>query len=84
MLNIRLNREWGWIKFDGKIGFRNQWLHLHADKEEESFVIEVEQEETQWETRLSFDQLKNPQALVGQLAQENPLVAITLTPLMGY
>ncbi len=83
MLNIRLDRKWGWIKFDGKIGFRNQWLHLHADKEEEALVLEIEQEESELKTQLTFEQLKNPQALIGQLTQENPLVAITLTPLMG-
>ena len=83
MLNIRLNRKWEWIRFDSKIGFKNQWMHLHADKEDEAFLLEIEQEETKWETQLSFEQLKNPQALVGQLAQENPLIAVTLTPLMG-
>ena len=83
MMNIRLDREWEWIRFDGKIGIKNQWLHLHSDRKKEVFVLEIEQEETQWETQITFDQFQNPQTLAGQLLKENPLIAITLTPLMG-
>lgn len=83
MVNIRLNRQWEWIRFDGKIGIKNQWLHLHSDRKKEVFVLKIEQEETQWETQVSFDQFQNPQALAGLLLKENPFIAVTLTPLMG-
>lgn len=83
MLNIRLSPQWQWTRFDGKLGFRNQWIHLRSDKEEQSFLLKVEQEGTHWETKFTFDQMSNPQALIGQLSKENPLIAMTLTPLMG-
>ena len=83
MVNIRLNRQWEWIRFDGKIGIKNQWLHLHSDRKKELLILKIEQEEIQWETQISFDQFQNPQALAGQMLKENPFIAVTLTPLMG-
>ena len=61
----------------------NHILDLHSDRKKEVFVLKIEQEETQWETQVSFDQFQNPQALAGLLLKENPFIAVTLTPLMG-
>ncbi len=83
MFNIRLNRRWEWTKFDGKVGVRNQWLQVHTNKEDELLQLQIEQDETKWETQFSFEQLKNPQVLMAQWTQGNPLLAAALAPMMG-
>ena len=83
MLNITLSPQWEWTSFNGKVGARDQWFHIHSDKEQEKVVLQVEQDETHWDTQLTFAQLKNPQAMISQWGQENPILVAALAPVMG-
>lgn len=83
MLTIDLTPDWQWSALDAKVGFRDQWFHVHSKQEEGTVLIEFEQGDAKWDTKITFEQLENPEALLQQWLSENPILVGLAAPLLA-
>lgn len=83
MLNINLTPDWQWTSLDAKIGFRDQWFHVHSRRSQETVRLEFEQGTNVWNTEITFEQLKQPDALLAQWMSDNPILVGLAAPLIA-
>lgn len=83
MLNVNLTPDWKWTSLDAKVGFRDQWFHVHSKQSEGTVSFELEQGASKWDSVITFEQLKRPEALLEQWLPENPLLVGLAAPLLA-
>jgi len=83
MLNVNLTPDWQWTSLDAKVGFRDQWFHVHSKQADSTVRFEFEQGAAKWESEITFEQLKHPETLLEQWLPENPLLVGLAAPLLA-
>lgn len=83
MLNVTLTPDWKWTTLDAKVGFRDQWFHVHSKQAEGTLELEFEQGASKWESEITFEQLKNPDVLLSQWMSDNPILVGLAAPLLA-
>ena len=84
MIQLDLSSDRQWVSLDGKVGMAGTWVHIHARRGEETFAIELDEEDAQTaRIEWSFDELRDPETALAKLTSLSGLPPLAVSMILG-